>query len=249
VTTTPKPVKHLKDLLKKPNTVVTTATTYDNRANLADAFFARIIRRYEGTRIGQQELYAKLLEDAPGALWKRDNIEALRVTKTPQLVRVVVAVDPAVTATEDSNEIGIIVAGLGIDGHGYVIDDRSLSASPDAWAKEAVTAYNANRADRIIGEVNNGGDLVEAVIRIQDRNVAYEAVHASRGKQTRAEPVAALYEQGRMHHLGLFADLEDQLCQWVPGDSSPDRLDALVWAFTELMLDEHGVDTMESIYQ
>jgi len=241
VTTTPRPVRVIRDLLKQPTTVVTTASTYDNRANLAPAFFGQIIRRYENTRLGQQELYAKLLEDAPGALWKRDLLEETRVMKAPDLVRVVVAIDPAVTATEESDETGIVVAGLGVDGHGYVLDDRSLRASPDGWAREAIAAYHTLRADRIVAEVNNGGDMVENTLRVVDRNIPYRAIHASRGKQARAEPISALYEQKRVHHVGTFADLEDQLCQWVPGaEKSPDRLDALVWVLTELMLGEEA---------
>jgi len=240
-------VKVLRDLLQQPTTVVTTATTYDNRPHLARAFFEHIIRRYEGTRLGQQELYAKLLEDAPGALWQRDEIEAHRVTGAPELIRVVVAIDPAVTATEDSDETGIIAAGLGIDGHGYVLDDRSLRASPDGWAKEAVSAFHTLRASRIVAEVNNGGDMVESTLRVQDKSVPYKAVHASRGKQVRAEPISSLYEQGRVHHVGMFAELEDQLCQWVPGDRSPDRLDALVWALTELMLQEEQQQATEIV--
>lgn len=149
----------------------------------------------------------------------------------------VVGVDPAATANEESAETGIIVAGLGEDGHGYVFDDLSLQASPDKWATQAVKAYYTHRADRIVAEVNNGGDMVEHTVRTVDRKVAYKSVRATRGKQIRAEPIAALYEQKRVHHVGYFGPLEDQLCTWTPEDKSPDRLDALVWALTELMLD------------
>jgi predicted phage terminase large subunit-like protein len=149
----------------------------------------------------------------------------------------VVAIDPAVTNSEESDETGIVVAGLGTDGHGYVLDDFSGRYSPDGWARKAILAYHQWGADRVVAEVNNGGDLVATVLRTVDPNVSYSAVHASRGKVTRAEPVAALYEQRRVHHVGTFAELEDQLCQWTPGDTkSPDRLDALVWAVTELMV-------------
>jgi phage terminase large subunit-like protein len=158
------------------------------------------------------------------------------VLKAPDLVRVVVGVDPAISAKDESDETGIIVAGKGADGHAYVLDDLSLRASPDGWARAAVTAYHRNSADRIVAEVNQGGDMVENTVRTVDRNVAYSAVHASRGKYSRAEPIAALYEQGKVHHVGTFAELEDQQCQWVPGDKSPDRLDALVWAITALGL-------------
>lgn len=241
VTTTPKPVKMLKTLLVDPTTAVTRGSTYDNLANLAQAFATEIIKRYEGTRLGRQELYAELLEDAEGALWNRDMLERLRVREGPQFVRVVVAIDPATTSGEESNETGMIVAGLGYDGHGYVIEDLTCRASPDGWGRRAVDAYHRYRADRIIAEVNQGGDMVEHVIRTVDPTASYRKVHATRGKLTRAEPIAALYEQGRVHHVGCFAHLEDQMCSWEPGDESPDRLDAIVWALTELMLGSGGV--------
>lgn len=237
VTTTPKPTRLVRDLLSAPTTVKTGGATYDNAANLAPAFLDQIVRRFEGTRIGRQELYAELLTDTPGALWKRDAIEAGRVSRLPDLSRIVVAIDPAVTSGEGSDETGVIAAGLGADGHGYILDDRSMRATPDRWAREAVAAYHSRGADRIIAETNNGGDLVALTIRTVDPTVAYKAVHASRGKTARAEPVAALYEQGRVHHCGTFPDLEDQLCTWTQGDASPDRLDALVWALTELLLE------------
>lgn len=154
------------------------------------------------------------------------------------LQRIVVAIDPAVTSGEDADFTGIVVAGKGVDGHGYVLDDLTCRLSPDGWARRAVTAYHKWGADRIIAEVNNGGDLVERVIHTVDPKVAFTAVHASRGKRTRAEPVAALYEQGRVFHVGMFPDLEDQMCNYTPDgyDGSPDRVDALVYALTELML-------------
>jgi len=253
ITTTPRPTPLVKSLLADPytpgrggGTVVTRGSTYDNKANLAPSFVRKILRKYEGTRIGRQELYAEVLDDNPGALWKRAWIDSGRVSKAPQLVRVVVAVDPAVSANANSAETGIVIAGLGRDGHGYVIGDASLSASPAAWGAAAVTAYNVHEASFVVGEVNNGGDLVESNIRTAGRDakpptaVPYKAVRASRGKATRAEPIAALYEQGRVHHVGSFAQLEDQLCDWDPtsGADSPDRLDALVWALSELMLGE-----------
>lgn len=241
VTTTPKPVPLVRDILKSPDAVVTKATTYANLANLAPSFINFIVGKYEGTRLGRQELNAELLEDTPGALWTRGRIEALRVTELPEIVRIVVAIDPSTTSKEESAETGIIVAALGANGHGYVLDDVSLRDTPDAWGRQAVAAYNKHRADRIYGEANNGGDMIETVIRTIDPKVAYQAVHASRGKDTRAEPVSALYEQGKVHHLGQFAELEDQLCTWVPGQAkSPDRLDALVWALTALMLTDTG---------
>lgn len=236
VGTTPKPVRLLKAVRALPTCVITSGATYENVDNLAPAFREHIISRYEGTRLGRQELGGELIEDNPAALWKREQLEAGRVLKAPDLVRVVVGVDPAISAKDESDETGIIVAGKGADGHAYVLDDLSLRASPDGWARAAVTAYHRNSADRIVAEVNQGGDMVENTVRTVDRNVAYSAVHASRGKYSRAEPIAALYEQGKVHHVGTFAELEDQQCQWVPGDKSPDRLDALVWAITALGL-------------
>jgi len=188
----------------------------------------------------EQEILAEDKEDNPAALWKRDELEAHRVTKAPDLVRIVVAVDPAASSQATSDETGIVVAGKGVDGQGYVLDDLSLRASPNAWAKEAVAAYHKYRADRIVAEKNQGGEMVESTIRTVDANVSYKAVDATRGKTIRAEPIAALYEQGRVHHVGTFAELENQLCQWVQGDKSPDRLDALVWAMTKLELVSDG---------
>jgi predicted phage terminase large subunit-like protein len=241
-TTTPRPTKLIKMLIALATTYVTTGSTYENKANLALAFLEQIIRKYEGTRLGRQELNAEILDDVEGALWKRWMIEDTRVTQAPTMKRVIVAIDPAVTAEEGSDETGIIVAGLGMDGHGYVLSDKSLRSSPQVWAETAITAYHAYKADRIIAEVNNGGDMVEMVIqniaKESKQRLPYLAVHASRGKQTRAEPVSALYERGLIHHVGTFPDLEDQLCSWEPGvTKSPDRLDALVWAFTNLIVD------------
>ena len=253
LTTTPKPVKLLvgtkerPGLMKDPTVVVTRGSTYENLDNLAPTFAEQVLGAYEGTRIGRQELNAEILEDVEGALWTLALIEQTRLPRPPlitregglalDLVRVVVAVDPAVTSQEDSDETGIIVAGLGHDGRGYVLADRSTRASPNAWAKRAIAAYDEFDADRIVAEVNNGGDLVETVIRTIRDNVPYTAVHASRGKRTRAEPVSSLYEQGKVSHVGALPELEDQLTTWDPesGDS-PDRLDALVWGLTHLML-------------
>jgi phage terminase large subunit-like protein len=240
VTTTPKPQKLLKGILSAADTAITRGATYDNRANLPDSFLTAIARQYEGTRLGRQELYAELLEDTVGALWTRANLDEHRVSRQPAMTRVVVAVDPAVTNNPHSDETGIVVCGLGVDGHGYVMDDRSVRTSPDAWARVVVDAYHTYGADRIIAEANNGGDLVELVIRTVDANVPYRAVRAARGKIARAEPVAALYEQGRVHHVGAFATLEDQLTSYVPdAHGSPDRLDALVWGLTELIIGQN----------
>src|SRR5258708_2615979 len=251
-TTTPRATKAVKQIIADPDTVTTRGSTYENRANLAKAFFKQVIRRYEGTRLGRQELLGQIIEDIDGALWKRQTmIEDLRVIRAPELKRIIVGVDPATTANEDSAETGIVVVGVGLDDHGYVLQDRSLRASPNDWCKEAITGYYVFKADRVVAEVNNGGDLVETLLRNIDESVSYKAVRASRGKQTRAEPVSSLYERGLVHPVGTFADLEDQMCNWLPGETSPDRMDALVWGFTELMVkddeptaDKH-LDTMK----
>lgn len=216
------------------DTALYRASTRDNPF-LPNGFYEAIRGQYTEF-LARQELEGEFIGDAEGSLWTRAEIEDHRVLRTPDLIRVVVAVDPAVTATEGSDETGIVAAGLGEDGHGYVLEDASLRASPKQWAAQAITVYYRHKADRLVAEVNNGGDMVELTIRTVDPNVSYRAVHASRGKTVRAEPIAALYEQGRVHHVGAFPELEDQLCMWVPGDPSPDRLDALVWALTELML-------------
>lgn len=243
ITTTPKPIDLLRSLISNPACVVTRGSTYDNRANLAPGFFTDIITKYEGTRLGRQELNAELLEDLPGALWRQQMIDALRIkyvdVRWDLIIRIVVAIDPAVTAAEDSDETGIVVCGLTISGHVIVLDDLSCKESPLGWARVAVGAYNTRRADLIVGEVNNGGDLVGANIHAVAPHVNFRSVRATRGKTVRAEPVAALYEQGRVHHVGFFAEMEKQMCEYVPGVSkkSPDRMDALVWAITELVVD------------
>ncbi len=247
ITTTPKPIKLLKSIMSDSATVTTRGSTYDNRRNLSKQFFRSVITKYEGTRLGRQELLAELLEDIPGALWKMNMIDSSRITYTEvrwdMVIRIVVAIDPSVTHGPDSNETGIVVAGLTRSGHVIVLDDLSCRESPMSWGRIAVNAYLSRRADRIVGEVNNGGDLVEGNIRAVNANVPFRAVHASRGKRRRAEPVAALYEQGRVHHVGTFPDLEQQMCSYVPGielegaSDSPDRMDALVWAVTELVVD------------
>jgi len=239
VTTTPKPVRVVRQLLDDPTCAVTRGTTQANARNLAPSFLREILGRYEGTRLYRQEVLGEYLEEVEGALWCRDWIDRDRVASVDmeRLRRIVVAIDPAVTSDADSDETGIVVAGLGIDGHGYVLEDLSGRSSPDAWARRAVNALDRHGADRIIGEANNGGDLIEHTLRTVRPNVPYRKVHASRGKAARAEPIAALYEQGKVHHVGGFRELEDQLCSWEPlsGMRSPDRLDALVWALTELM--------------
>lgn len=246
VTTTPRPIKLIKELIKREggDVVVTRGTTYENRANLAPAFYAQVIRQYEGTRLGRQELEAEVLDDNPGALWQRDRIDELRVDVAPKLKRVVVGVDPAVSSNARSNETGIVVVGLGSDGHAYVLDDLSGVYKPAEWAARVVTAFDRHQADRVVGETNNGGDLVEANVRTARGTIPFTAVHASRGKATRAEPISALYEQGRVHHVGTLAKLEDQQCTWDPvnEDESPDRIDALVWAIWSLGLSMRAED-------
>lgn len=239
-TTTPKPTKLIRELLKDPTTATSRGTTYDNKANLAPTFYTKIITKYEGTRLGRQELNAELLDDNPGALFKRSDIEASRITlaQQPTLVRTVVAIDPAVTSNEDSDETGMITVGMDRRDppHFYVVEDTSDIYTPDGWAKKAVKVYHEREADRVVGEVNNGGDMIEATLRHQDQNVSYKSVRATKGKEIRAEPVAALYEQHRVHHVGNFAELEDQMVEWNPSTDtdSPDRMDALVWGITEL---------------
>lgn len=242
VTTTPRPIAIIKQLANDPAAVVVRTHTQDNAANLDSNFLKFILDRYEGTRLGRQELGAEILSDNPQALWKRANLDEMRLSAFPDLARIAVAVDPGVTSTETSAETGIIVAGVSKEEHvkGYVLADYSLRGTPREWASAAVAAYHTHKADVIIGEANNGGDMIESTVKTVDEEVNFKKVIATRGKYTRAEPVSALYEQKRIHHVGFFHDLEDQLCEWVPGEKSPDRLDALVWAFTELMLSNMG---------
>lgn len=239
ITTTPRPIPVIKSLITDPDTVYVTGSTYENEANLSARFITRIKKKYEGTRLGRQELKGEILDDAPGALWNREWLDdPYRVTKHPDLVRIVVSIDPAPTSGEDSNQTGLTVEGLGIDKHGYLLHSEALRDLPTVWAKQAVALYHLFKADCIIGEANNGGDMIESLIRAIDPNVNYKKVHASRGKVSRAEPIAALYEQHRVHHVGNHAELEDQYCQWEQGMESPDLLDSAVWGFTDLMLDD-----------
>ncbi len=247
VTTTPRNVGVLKAILNNPSTVVTQAPTEANRAYLAASFLDEVRTRYAGTRIGRQELDGVLLEDLEGALWTSAMIEASRLAVPKAFSRIVVAVDPPVTGHEGSDECGIVVVGAVTEGppsdwRAWVLEDASVSAaSPDAWARAAIAAMGRHGADRLVAEVNQGGALVESVIRTVDPTVPYRAVHASRGKAARAEPVAALYEQGRVHHVRGLERLEDQMCRMTvrgfDGKGSPDRVDALVWALTELILE------------
>jgi predicted phage terminase large subunit-like protein len=247
ITTTPKPTKQLKAIIADPTTVITRGKTLDNAKNLAPQFISGIMAKYAGTRLGRQEIDGELLSDTPGALWQLDWLDRDRVEAMPfsGLERVVVAIDPAVTSGEDADETGIIVAGVA-NGHAYVLEDLSGRYQPHEWARRAVAAYRRHRADRIIAERNNGGEMVEGTVRMVDPNASFKAVHASRGKVTRAEPVSALYEQGRVHHVGSFSQLEDQMCAFTSdfdrsrAGYSPDRVDALVWALSELVLEAEG---------
>ena len=241
VTTTPKPIALLRELVARPDVVVTRGTTYDNEDNLAPSFYAQIRAQYEGTRTGRQEIHADLLDQSEDALWERQWIDDSRISAAPDsLAQVVVAIDPAVTSNARSDETGIVVAGVDSEKHYYVIADGSGRMSPNKWAERAIALYDKHSADRIIGEVNNGGDLVKEVLKTASGGQTFRflSVNASRGKYARAEPVAALYEQGKVHHVGTFPDLEDQMCTWTPrgpADVSPDRMDALVWAITQLI--------------
>jgi phage terminase large subunit-like protein len=247
VTTTPRNVGVLKAILRNPSTVVTHAPTEANRAYLAASFFEEVQARYGGTRLGRQELQGELLEEAEGALWTLGRIEAVRERAAPVLDRIVVAVDPPVTGHGASDACGIVVAGVEMKGEprdwrAFVLEDASVAgASPEGWARAALAAMERHGADRLVAEVNQGGDLVASVIRQIDPLVPYRAVRATRGKVVRAEPVAALYEQGRVRHLPGLDRLEDQMCrmtvQGYEGRGSPDRVDALVWALHDLMIE------------
>jgi phage terminase large subunit-like protein len=242
ISTTPRPLKLLKELIASPDTVTTRGSTYDNRANLSESFFSQVIKQYEGTRLGRQELLAEILDDTPGALWSRDLIEASRVPADAanwDYKRIVVAIDPAVSAHAESDETGICVAGIDWRDEGFVLEDLSGRYQPHEWATRAIAALKRWQGDRIVAEVNNGGNMVEATLRAIDSAIPFRAVHASRGKAVRAEPISALWEQGRAHIVGSLPQLEDQMASFAPGQStgsSPDRLDALVWAFTELLI-------------
>jgi phage terminase large subunit-like protein len=237
--TTPKPKRLIKALLADPSCVVTRATTHDN-PHLVQGVRARLEARYGGTRLGQQEIHGLLLEDTPGALWTWAMLEDRRPPPA-DLARCVIAVDPSGGADPENDEQGIVACGLGADARGYVLADRSCKLSPDGWGRRAVQAYVDVSADAIVGEANFGGDMVEAVIRTAARamgvTVVYKAVHASRGKAVRAQPVAALYEQGMISHGEVFAELEEELTSWTPESGrSPNRLDALVWGLSELLV-------------
>jgi len=246
ITTTPKPTPLIRMLLDRKDVVVTTGSTFENEANLAPSALAMLKERYDGTTLGRQELYAEVLDNLEGALWNAKIIDATRlpkvrptkVSETCNVVftKIIVALDPAVTSNADSDETGIVVVGKDAQNKYYLLDDRSGVYSPAEWGRLSVELFYLWQANYIVAEVNNGGDLVESLIRGIDTGVGYRSVHASRGKMLRAEPIASLYEQGKVHHMGVYPELESQMCTYT-GDRpkpSPDRLDALVWGLTEL---------------
>lgn len=252
--TTPKRVDLVRKILRRSGVALSTGSTFENRDNLDPSFFDELKETYEGTRLGQQELLGMLLEDNEDALWKFESmIEAHRVGVSGkrgaplQFRRIVVAVDPEAASMEGSAETGIIVGARGYDNHYYVLEDATLRGSPAEWGATVARMARKWAANLVVGEVNNGGDMVGFVIQQADPRLAYKAVHASRGKLTRAEPVSALYERGFAHHVGYFPDLESQMCEWQPGDKSPDRLDANVWCATELMLGAGLPPTVPSV--
>ncbi|MCF6199461.1 MAG: terminase family protein, partial [Hyphomicrobiaceae bacterium] len=252
VTTTPRPIALLKQLMEDKNTIIDRVATSVNSVNLARGFMERMNNQYGGTRLGRQELQAEILQDREDALWSRKLLDSLRLNEVPELMRIVVAVDPPVTSHAKSDACGIIVAGLDEAGRGVVLADESLQqVSPLQWARAAIRAYNLFKADRIVAEVNQGGEMVETLIRQVDQNAPVRMVRASRGKFLRAEPVAALYEQGRVRHVGALPRLEDEMCDFGPGGlangKSPDRLDALVWALTDLMLNKDAEPRVRSL--
>lgn len=242
ITTTPRPTKQIKELAARDDVQIVRGSTFDNAKNLSESALAEMRSRYEGTRLGRQELYGEIIDDVEGALWNRDVLEQSRVTEAPPFARIVVAIDPAVTSGDDSDETGIVVAGITGDQNYYILEDLSCREAPTAWARIAVNAYHKWNADRLVAESNNGGDMIESLIRQVDPTVAYRKVHATRGKIIRAEPVSALWEQGRGHLVGGFTKLEDELCNYtIASTESPNHLDAMVWAVTELMDGASGI--------
>lgn len=246
-TTTPRPVRLIRDLVARDGTdgiVVRRMSTYENRANLAPQFFAQLVRRFEGTRLARQELLAELLEDVPGALWNRENLEATRVERAPErLQRIVIGVDPAGSSAEGADLTGIVACGRGLDGDGYVLADLSRRGTPREWASAAIAAYHSLRADKIVIERNFAGDMAAATLASVDPAVPVMEVTSSRGKLLRAEPIGSIFEQRRAHIVGTLPELEDQMCSFTPDwnrarDGSPDRVDALVFAMTELMIEQ-----------
>lgn len=252
-TTTPRPIPVLREIMANPSTIITRGSTMDNKDNLAEAFIDAVVSKYAGTRLGRQELDGEILDDVPGALWTRAMLERAVCDNPPEMARVVVAVDPSGTdGNDDGDSVGIVVVGRGVDGRGYVLEDLTCKLSPDAWARRACEAYHRWGADRLVAERNFGGAMVKSVIKTADASVAYKEVTASRGKTARAEPVSALYEQGRVSHVRGLTELEDQMTLMTmsgyAGEGSPDRVDAAVWGLTETMLGHirPKVDTAEA---
>jgi phage terminase large subunit-like protein len=252
VTTTPKTTKLIRTILDDEKTTISTGSTYDNAANLADTFLDAVRKTYEGTRLGRQELYAEILDEASGALWNRTLLAKCEIEKdeVPQLSRVVISIDPAVTANAESDMTGIVVAGIDVNGIAYVLEDHTGRYTPQQWASKAIQLYRDHMADRIVAERNQGGDMVRHTLHTEDETVPIKLVHASRGKMARAEPVSALYEQSKVKHVRGLNDLEDQMVQWEPLGSigSPDRLDALVWALTDLSLNGYAKPQLKLAY-
>ena len=248
----------MRELLKNPKTVVTSGSTFDNAANLAETYLVAVKEQYEGTRIGRQELYAEVLEEAEGALWSTEMLDNSHVKHedVPDLARIVVALDPAVTANAESDMTGIVVAGIDINGIAYVLGDYTDKLSPQGWAAKAIKLYHHYQADRIVAEVNQGGDMVKTTIHGEDETVSYKAVRASRGKFARAEPISALYERGLVKHVtnppdgASLNELETQMRTWEPLGriGSPDRLDAMVWAITDLSLNGYAKPKLTLAY-
>ena len=245
ITTTPRPLPMIKEMLIDPDVVVTRGSSYENRVNLAPNYIKRVIKKYEGTRLGRQELYAEVLDDVEGGFWTRALLDKYRIKKgdrLPEMVRIAIAVDPATTSGADSNETGIMAGGKGTDGKMYLFDDLSGVFTPEQWARRVVTNYDRFEADAVVGEANNGGDLVERNIRTIEHQgpVKYRKVNASRGKHVRAEPASTIHEQGKIVFVGQFPQLEDQLIFFTPegyeGVGSPDRGDAFVWLVWFLMI-------------
>jgi phage terminase large subunit-like protein len=237
ITTTPRSTKLIRELMNDAATVVTRSRTIDNSNQLAPSFLKDVMARYGNTSLGRQELDGELMSDDPNALWRRETIDLNRRKQAPDLKRIVVAVDPPATSHAKSNACGIVCVGLGVDGRCYVLEDASVKRMrPLQWAERVIAVYDRWNADRIVAEVNQGGDMVRDVLMQVDANVPIKTVHATRSKRARAEPIAAFYEQGRISHVGGFASLEDEMCAVIGEGESPDRLDALVWAVTELLL-------------
>ena len=252
ITTTPKTTKLLRNILGDEKTVTSTGSTYDNSANLASTFLEAVEKTYEGTRLGRQELYAEILDEASGALWSRSGLAECEIEKdeVPDLTRIVVSIDPAITSNLESDMTGLVVAGIDVNGIAYVLADYTDRYTPQQWAARAVSLFEEYQADRIVAERNQGGDMVRHTLQTECETVPIKLVHASRGKMARAEPVSALYEQNKVRHVKGLNDLEDQMVTWEPLGSigSPDRLDALVWAITDLSLQGYAKPQLKLAY-